>query len=109
MLKRHSKPDVEAAVPPRLDGFIADFAGKKLDKARDAQLAKIQGAMLYAASPLTNLWAELIEQDLANDPEAAIHVLDILETIQKFLVLFGNANSLISETRHEIALESIHP
>ena len=29
MLKRHPKPDVEAAVPPRLDGFVADFAGKK--------------------------------------------------------------------------------
>ena len=109
MLKRHPKPDVEAAIPPRLDGFVADFAGKKLDKARDAQLAKIQGAMLYTASPLTNLWAELIEQDLANDPEATIHVSDILETIQRSLVLLGNANSLISETRREIALESIHP
>ena len=106
MLKRHPKPDVEAAMPPKL---VADFAGKKLDKARDSQLSKIQGAMLYAANPLTNLWAELIEQGLANDPEAAIHVSDVLETIQRSLVLLGNANSLISETRREIALESIHP
>ena len=109
MLKRHPKPDVEAALPPKLDGFVADFAGKKLDKARDSQLAKIQGTMLYAASPLTNLWADLIEQGLSNDPEAAIHVSDILDTIQRSLVLIGNANSLISETRREIALESIHP
>ena len=109
MLRRHPKPDVEAALPPKLDGFVADFAGKKLDKARDSQLAKIQGAMLYAASPLTNLWADLIEQGLSNDAEAAIHVSDILDTIQRSLVLLGNANSLISETRREIALESIHP
>jgi hypothetical protein len=109
MLKKHPKPDVEAALPPKLDSFVADFAGKKLDKARDSQLAKIQGAMLYAAGPLTNLWADLIEQGLANDSDAAIHVSDILETIQRSLVLLGNANSLISETRREIALESIHP
>ena len=110
MLRRHPKPDVEAALPPKLDGFVADFAGKKLDKARDSQLAKIQGAMLYAASLLTNLWADLIEQGLSNDAEAAaIHVSDILDTIQRSLVLLGNANSLISETRREIALESIHP
>ena len=106
MLKRHPKPDVDAAVPPKLDSFAADFA---LDKARDSQLSKIQGAMLYTASPLTNLWAELIEQGLANDPEAAIHVSDVLEIVQRSLVLLGNANSLISETRRENALESIHP
>lgn len=109
MLKRHPKPDVEAALPPKLDSFVADFAGKKLDKGRDSQLAKIQGAMLYAAGPLTNLWADLIEQGLTNDSDAAIHVSDILETVQRSLVLLGNANSLISETRREIALESIHP
>lgn len=109
MLKRHPKPDIDAAVPPKLDSFVADFAGKKLDKARDSQLSKIQGAMLYAASPLTNLWADLIEQGLVNDPEAAIHVSDVLEIVQRSLVLLGNANSLISETRRESALESIHP
>ena len=29
MLKRHPKPDTEAAVPPKLDNFISDFAGKE--------------------------------------------------------------------------------
>ena len=109
MLKRHPKPDTNAAAPPKLDSFVADFAGKKLDKARDSQLAKIQGAMLYAANPLTNLWADLIEQGLVQDSQAAIHVANVLEIIQRSLVLLGNANSLISETRRENALESIHP
>ena len=31
MLKRHLKPDVEAAMPPKLDCFVADFVGKKLE------------------------------------------------------------------------------
>ena len=103
MLKRHSKPYIDAAVPPKPDSFVADFSGKKLDNARDSQLSKIQGAMLYTASPLTNLWADLIEQGLANDPEATIHVSDVLEIVQRSLVLLGNANSLISETRRENA------
>ena len=99
MLKRHPKPDTDAAAPPKLDSFVADFAGKKLDKARDSQLAKIQGAMLYAVNPLTNLWAELIQQGLVQDPDAAIHVSDVLDIVQRSLVLLGNANNLISETR----------
>ena len=55
MLKKHPKPNVKAAMPPKLDQFVSEFAGKKLDKARDAQLAKLQASMLYAANPLTNL------------------------------------------------------
>ena len=50
MRKKHPKPDTETAAPPKLDSFISDFAGKKLDKARDAQLPRIQGAVLYAVT-----------------------------------------------------------
>ena len=50
MQKKRPKPDTEAAAPPKLDSFISDFASKKLDKARDAQLARIQGAVLYAVT-----------------------------------------------------------
>lgn len=32
-----------------------------------------------------------------------------MDTIQRSLVLLGNANNLISETRREVALEVIHP
>ena len=42
--------------PPKLDQFMSEFAEKKFDKARDAQLARIQGAVLHTANPLTNLW-----------------------------------------------------
>lgn len=79
MLSRHHKPNVE---PPKLDSFVSDFAGKKMDKTSDSQLPKIQGAMLYIASPLTNLWSELIEQGLANNLEVAIQVPDILDIVQ---------------------------
>ena len=86
--------------PNKLDSFMVDFAGKKLDKAGESQLAKIQGAMLYAASPLTNLWAELIDQGLINNPEAAIFVSDILDSIQQALVLvLDNATFLRRDGR----------
>ena len=68
MLKRHLKPDMEAEVSPKLDTFISDFASKKLDKARDAQLARIQGALLYAINPLTCLWSDLADQGLIRIP-----------------------------------------
>ena len=109
MLKKHPKPDTEAAAPPKLDSFVADYAGKNLDKAHDAHLARIQGAVLHAANPLTSLWSDLENQGLTQDSKAAIYVSDILDTIQRSLVLLGNANNLISETRRETALESIHP
>ena len=109
MLKKHPKPDVEAVVSPRLDSFVVDFAGKKLDKAKDAQLARIQGTMLYAVNPITCLWADLVEQGLTHNPKDAIYVPDLLEVLQRALVLLGIANHLISEMRRENALESIHP
>ena len=42
MLKKHPIPNAKAAKPPKLDQFVVDFAGKKLDKARDAQLCRIR-------------------------------------------------------------------
>ena len=108
MLKKHPKPNSKVMVPPKLDQFVSDFAPKKVDKARDAALSKIQGSMLYAVNPLANLWAALIDQGLADDPEALIPVADVLDPLQRSIVLIGNANNLVSETRREIALEAIH-
>ena len=65
--------------------------------------------MLYAANPLTNLWADLIDKGLTHNPESTISVAVVMDTIQRSLVLLGNANNLISETRREVALEAIHP
>ena len=112
MLKRHPKPNSKVMTPPKLDQFVSDFVPKKVDKARDAALSKIQGSLLYAVNPLTNLWAGLIEQGIADDPEALFPALvtapELLDVIQRSIVLIGNANNLVSETRREIALEATH-
>ena len=109
MLKKHPKPNTKVMVPPKLDQFVCDFAPKKVDKSRDAAMCKIQGSLLYAVNPLANLWSGLIEQGLTMDPEALIPVSDVLDIIQRSIVLIGNANNLVSETRREVALEAIHP
>ena len=109
MLKRHPKPNCKVMAPPKLDQFVSDFAPKKVDKARDAALSKIQGSLLYAVNPLTSMWAGLIEQGLVEEPEALIPVPDVLDVIQRSIVLIGNASNLVSETRREIALDAIHP
>ena len=97
MLRKHSNPDTKATAPPKLDQFITDFAPKKVDKARDAALARIQGGLLYAANPLAYLWANLMEQGLEGDSEAVIPVSEVLDILQRTLVLLGNASNLLSE------------
>ena len=108
MLKGHPKPNSKVMVPPKLDQFVSDFAPKKVDKARDAALSRIQGSLLYAVNPLTNMWAGLIEQGLVEDPEGLIPIPDVLDIIQRSIVLIGSANNLVSETRREVALDAIH-
>ena len=51
----------------------------------------------------------MIEQDLDSDPKALIPVPDVLDVIQRSLVLIGNANNLLAETRREVALDAVHP
>ena len=109
MLQKHPKPDTKVMVPPKLDQFITDFAPRKVDKARNAALTKIQGNLLYAANPLANLWANLIQQGLDGDQQAVIPVSDVHDVVQRSLVLLGNANNLLSERRRELALEAVHP
>ena len=106
MHKKHPKQNVKA---PKLDQFVSEFAGKKLDRVRDAQLAKLQASVLYAVNPLTSLWADLIDKGLMQNPEGTILVAIVMDTIQRSLLLLGNANNLISETRRKLVLEAIHP
>ena len=107
MLRKHPKPDTKVMIPPKLDQMITDFAPKKVDRARDAALTKIQG-LLYAVNPLANLWSHLIAQSL-DDQQVVIPVTEVLDVVQRTLVLLGNANNLLSKRQREIALDAVHP
>ena len=102
MLKKHPKPDTDAANTPNLTALFLILQGRNYGILK---LARIQVAMLYAANPLAGLWSDLIVQGLTQDPQDVIYMKDVLEVMQ----LLGNANHLISESRRENVVESIHP
>ena len=63
---------------------------------RDWELGTIQSALISAKGPSTCLWAELLDNNLLEDPDSLINVLNVIHHI---LVLLGNANELLSQTR----------
>ena len=56
-------------------------------------------ALLSAADPLTCLWSDLLDNSLLADESVVINVHDVLNIIQRTLVLMGNANELLSQAR----------
>jgi len=64
----------------------------------DGELIKVQSALLKTCGPIACLWSELIENGLLEDPDASINVLDVLDIMQRSIVLLGNANELLSRT-----------
>ena len=56
---------------------------------------------------MTCLWAELIDNDLLSNPEATVNVHDVLNIVQRSLVLLGNANELVSQLRRSKILQLI--
>ena len=109
MLKADPKPDTPAVSAPEVDQFISIFWGKKVNLTADKELKQLQDAVLHSATPLAGLWASIAEQGLDRDPEALIQVPVVLESIQRALVLLGNANHYISETRRTHILEAVDP
>ena len=61
------------------------------------ELGTVRAALLSAASPLTFLWSDLLDNNLLADESAVINVHDMLNIIQQTLVLMGNAYELLSQ------------
>ena len=98
MHKAHPVPRTFAAKPPVVYKFVKDYLKSRYPK-QDGELAKLQSAMLKACGPMTCMWSDLIEQNLLEDPDATISVHDMLEIIQRSLVLLGNTNEMLSQMR----------
>ena len=104
MYKAHPVPRTFAAKPPVADKFVKDYLKSCFPK-QDGKLARLQSAILKVCGPMTCMWSDLIEQNLLDDPDATISVHDVLEIIQRSLVLLGNANGLLSQMRRTNILE----
>ena len=61
--------------------------------------------MLKVCGPMTCMWSNLIAQNLLEDPNPTISVHDVLEIIQRLLVLLENANEMLSQMRRTNLLE----
>ena len=107
MHKAHPIPKTEATKAPKVDRFMQDYLASRFPKSEDSDLARIQTAMLRASGPMTCLWAEMIDNGLLGDPEATINVHDVLNIIQRSLVLLGNANEMISQLRRSRLLQLV--
>ena len=54
---------------PRVDKYITDFLGKRMPKDRDAELMRVQAAVLAIARPLTSSWQKLQETEAEDSEE----------------------------------------
>ena len=104
MHKAHPVPRTFAAKLPVVDKFVKDYFKSRYPK-QDGELVKLQSVMLKVCGPMACMWSDLIEQNLLEDPDATISVHDVLEIIQRSLVLLGNANKMLSQMRRTNLLE----
>ena len=69
----------------------------KILKSCDSELGMVQYALNSTTAPITCLWAELLDNNLVEDTDSLMN--NVLNVIQYFLVLQGDANKLVSLTR----------
>ena len=99
MHKVHPIPCMPVMKVPKVDRFVLDHLNQRFPKLRDAELGTIQAALLRSAGPLSCLWSELLDNDLLKEEDSMINVHDVLNVVQRTLVLLGNANEIISQAR----------
>ena len=107
MHKAHPVPRTPVMKVPKVDQFVVDHLNQRFPKSRDAELGTIQAALLRSAGPLSCLWSELLDNDLLKDEDSTINVHDVMNVVQRTLVLLGNANELISQARRCNILRSV--
>ena len=101
--KAHPVPRTFAAKPPVFDKFVKVYLRSRYSK-QDGELVKLQSVMLKVCGPMTCRWSDLIKQNLLEEPDATISVHDVLEIIQRSLVLLGNANKVLSQMTNLLEL-----
>ena len=107
MAKDDPLPDHDSLKCLQADDSIVDFLGRDFPAKHDNQLKRAQSAILAAAAPPLNLWRELHDQGLDRSPDSLIPVGTVLESIQKSLVLTGNASNYVSLIRRDLIISKM--
>ena len=78
-----------------------NWVGQKYPKIADGRLFLIQQAPHASARPLTCTWASLLDAE----PGEAVPVEDVLNIIQRTIVLMDNVNALTTQAQQQTVLE----
>ena len=97
--KANPLPYTPAMQVPKVNHFMLDHLKQKFPRSRGTELGTIQSTLLYAAGSLTCLWSDLLHNNLLAGEGGMINAHNVLNVIQRLLILLGNANKLLSQTR----------
>ena len=109
LFKERPRPDTEVCTVPKVDKYMTEYLGKQFTKDSEAQLTKIQAAILATLKPLTAAWQDLLDAGLKDNPDIAVPATEALSLIQHTICLFGNASELTSQFQREKILSAIDP
>ena len=102
MLTLQHRPATDAMFVPKLDESVKSWIGQKYPKLADGRLSLIQQGLHASAGPLTYTWAFLLDADSGE----AAPVEDVLNIIQRTIVLIGYVNALTTQARQQTVLEA---
>ena len=103
LFKEHPRPDAEVCTVPKVDKYMIEFLGKQLPKDNEAQLTKIQAAILAILRPLTAAWQDL-EEELKENSDIAVPATEALGLIQCTICLVRNASEITSDSKGKILI-----
>ena len=106
MFKEHPVPSTPVMRAPKVDEFMLGHLKSRFPRSNETQLRTIQNALLSATGPLACLWADFISNDMLTE-DSTVSVHDVLEVVQRTLVLLGNANTLLTQTRRDSILQAV--
>ena len=73
--KEHPIPSTLATKAPKVNKFVTDYLKVRSD---DVELMKVQSTLFKVCGPMACVWAELIDNNLLNDPTASVNVHEVL-------------------------------
>ena len=107
--KEHPIPSTVTTKVPKVDGFVTDYLKVTFTRSDSAELKvqKVHFALLKVCGPMTCIWAELFDNNLLSDPNAIVNVYNVLNIIQRTIVLLGNTNEVLSPLRRSKILAAV--
>ena len=107
MHKQHPLPNTPVTKVLKVDGFVTDYLKATFPKSNDGELIKVHSSLLKVCGPMACMRAEPIDSNLLNDADASVNVHDILNIMQRTIVLVGNANEILSQLRSSKILAAV--